>query len=133
MTRILIADDHNVVRSGLRAILGSQPGWEVVAEAKDGRHAVELAGETQPDVAILDYRLPMMNDIDATRQIQSFQPRTEVLIFTMHGSEPLIRELLEAPVRALEPVRRPYGSCGWCTHPPCPTCRSVASASQVLC
>jgi DNA-binding NarL/FixJ family response regulator len=60
---------------------------------------VELAGETQPDVAILDYRLPMMNGIDATRQIRSFQPRTEVLIFTMHGSEPLIRELLEASAR----------------------------------
>lgn len=99
MTRILIADDHDVVRSGLRAILGDQPGWEVIAEAEDGRQAVELAVATQPDIAILDYQLPLMNGVDATRQIRALQPRTEVLIFTMHGSEPLIRELLEAGAR----------------------------------
>ena len=99
MTRILIADDHDVVRSGLRAILSDQPGWEVVAEAEDGKQAVELAAATQPDVAILDHQLPLMNGVDATRQIRAFQPRTEVLIFTMHGSEPLIRELLEAGAR----------------------------------
>ena len=99
MTRILIADDHDVVRSGLRAILSDQPGWEIVAEAEDGRQAVELAGATQPDVAILDYQLPLLNGVDATRQIRAFHPQTEVLIFTMHGSEPLIRELLEAGAR----------------------------------
>jgi DNA-binding NarL/FixJ family response regulator len=99
MTRILIADDHDVVRSGLRAILGDQPGWEIVAEAEDGRQAVELADATQPDVAILDYQLPLLNGVDATRQIRAFRPQTEVLIFTMHGSEPLIRELLEAGAR----------------------------------
>jgi DNA-binding NarL/FixJ family response regulator len=99
MTRILIADDHDVVRSGLRAILGDQPGWEVVAEAEDGRQAVEFAAKTQPDVAILDYQLPLLNGIDATRQIRALQPRTEVLIFTMYGSEPLIRELLAAGAR----------------------------------
>jgi DNA-binding NarL/FixJ family response regulator len=99
MIRILIADDHDVVRSGLRAILGDQPGWEVVAEAEDGRQAVELAAATQPNVAILDYQLPLLNGVDATRQIRAFQPQTEVLIFTMHGSEPLIRELLEAGAR----------------------------------
>ena len=59
MTRILIADDHDVVRSGLSTILGGQPGWEVVAEAEDGRQAVQLAAETKPDVAILDYQLPL--------------------------------------------------------------------------
>ncbi|MEE1613436.1 response regulator transcription factor [Microvirga sp. CF3016] len=99
MTRILIADDHDVVRSGLRTILGDQPGWEVVAEAEDGKQAVELAATTQPNVAILDYQLPLMNGVDATRQIRAFNPQTEVLIFTMHGSEPLIRELLEAGAR----------------------------------
>jgi DNA-binding NarL/FixJ family response regulator len=96
MLRLLIADDHDVVRSGLHAILSSQPGWEVVAEAEDGMRAVELAAETQPNVAILDYQLPIMNGIDATREIRAFHPQTEVLIFTMHGSEPLIHELLEA-------------------------------------
>jgi DNA-binding NarL/FixJ family response regulator len=99
MTRILIADDHDVVRSGLRAILNDQPGWEIVAEAEDGMRAVELAVATQPDVAVLDYQLPLLNGVDATRQIRTFQPQTEVLIFTMHGSEPLIRELLEAGAR----------------------------------
>ncbi len=99
MTRLLIADDHDVVRSGLHAILSGQPGWEVVAEAEDGKRAVELAAETQPDIAILDYQLPVMNGIDATREIRAFQPQTEVLIFTMHESEPLIRELLEAGAR----------------------------------
>ena len=99
MTRILIADDHDVVRSGLHAILNSQPGWEVVAEAEDGKRAVELAAETQPNVAILDYQLPIMNGIEATREIRAFHPQTEVLIFTMHESEPLIRELLEAGAR----------------------------------
>ncbi|MCB8821123.1 response regulator [Microvirga rosea] len=99
MTRILIADDHDVVRSGLHSILGSQPGWEVVAEAGDGKRAVELASETQPDVAVLDYQLPFLNGVDATREIRSVRPQTEVLIFTMHESEPLIRELLQAGAR----------------------------------
>jgi DNA-binding NarL/FixJ family response regulator len=99
MLRLLIADDHDVVRSGLHAILSSQPGWEVVGEAENGKRAVELAAETQPNVAILDYQLPIMNGIDATREIRAFQPETEVLIFTMHESEPLIRELLEAGAR----------------------------------
>jgi DNA-binding NarL/FixJ family response regulator len=99
MIRLLIADDHDVVRSGLHAILSSQPGWEVVGEAEDGKRAVELAAETQPNVAILDYQLPIMNGIDATREIRAFHSQTEVLIFTMHESEPLIRELLEAGAR----------------------------------
>ena len=96
MMRILIADDHDVVRSGLHTILGGQPGWEVVAVAEDGRQAVQLAAETQPDVAILDDQLPLLNGVDATREFRAFQPHTEVLIFTMHESEHLMRDLLVA-------------------------------------
>ncbi|MFZ0852933.1 MAG: response regulator transcription factor [Hyphomicrobiaceae bacterium] len=97
--RILIADDHEVVRSGLRRILLSQPNWEVVAEAADGKDAISKATETKPDIAILDYSLPRINGMEATRQIRARLPKTEVLIFTMHDSEALIQELLKAGAR----------------------------------
>ena len=97
--RILIADDHEVVRSGLRRILLSQPNWEVVAEAADGKDAISKATETKPDVAVLDYSLPRINGMEATRQIRTRLPKTEVLIFTMHDSEALIQELLKAGAR----------------------------------
>ena len=96
MTRILIADDHDVVRSGLRSILEAHPGWEIVAEAANGREAIKKALETKPDVAVIDYSLPLLNGIEATRQIRKRQPHTEVLIFTMHDEEILIRSVLEA-------------------------------------
>jgi DNA-binding NarL/FixJ family response regulator len=96
MTRILIADDHEVVRSGLRAILEAHPGWEVVAEAADGKEAIKQALGTKPDVAVIDYSLPLLNGIEATRQIRKREPRTEVLIFTMHDEEVVIRSVLEA-------------------------------------
>ena len=99
MIRILIADDHEVVRSGLRKILESQPSWEVVAEAGDGKDAITKATETKPDVAVLDYSLPLINGIEATRQIRARLPKTEVLIFTMHDNETLIQELLKAGAR----------------------------------
>ena len=97
--RILIADDHEVVRSGLRRILLSQPNWEVVAEAVDGKDAISKATETKPDIAILDYSLPRINGMEAKRQIRARLPKTEVLIFTMHDSEALIQELLKAGAR----------------------------------
>ena len=99
MIRILIADDHEVVRSGLRKILEAQPNWEVVAEAGDGTDAIHKAAETRPDVAVLDYSLPLVNGIEATRQIRARLPKTEVLIFTMHDNETLIQELLKAGAR----------------------------------
>jgi DNA-binding NarL/FixJ family response regulator len=99
MTRILIADDHDVVRSGLRAILESHPNWEVVAEASDGREAVARAIETQPDVAVIDYSLPLSNGVEATREIRARSPKTEVLIFTMYDNETLIQDLLTAGAR----------------------------------
>ena len=99
MIRILIADDHLVVRSGLRAILESQEGWQVVAEAADGREALAKTIETKPDVAIIDYSLPAMNGAEVTREICSRTPGVEVLIFTMHDREALIRQVLAAGAR----------------------------------
>jgi DNA-binding NarL/FixJ family response regulator len=99
MTRILIADDHDVVRAGLRTILQSQPGWEVVAEASDGKEAIDRALATRPDIAVLDYGLPTVNGIEATRQIRARLPSVEVLIFTMHDSDTLVRDVLEAGAR----------------------------------
>jgi DNA-binding NarL/FixJ family response regulator len=91
MTRILIADDHDVVRSGVRAILETQPGWEVVGEAADGKDAVNQALATRPDVVVLDYGLPVLNGIEATRQIRTRAPGTEILIFTMHDTATFAR------------------------------------------
>jgi len=99
MLRILIADDHEIVRSGLRRILEAQANWEVVAEASDGKDAISKAAETKPDVAVLDYAMPLINGVEATRQIRARLPKTEVLIFTMHDNETLIQELLGAGAR----------------------------------
>jgi DNA-binding NarL/FixJ family response regulator len=99
MTRILIADDHDVVRSGLRLILEGREGWQVVAEASNGKDAVAQALAVQPDVAVLDFQLPLMTGIEATRQIRAQLPRTEILIFTMHDSDRLVADLLRAGAR----------------------------------
>jgi len=95
MITILIADDHDVVRSGLRALLSAQENFQVVAEAADGKEAVALALATTPDVAIVDYSLPLLNGLEVTRQIRQRSPGTEVIIFTMHEHN-LIRDLLRA-------------------------------------
>ena len=99
MPRILIADDHDVVRSGLRQILEAQAGCEVVAEARDGKDAVSKAMEAKPDIAIVDYSLPILNGVEVTRQIRLRLPKTEVLIFTMHDNDLLVQELLRAGAR----------------------------------
>jgi DNA-binding NarL/FixJ family response regulator len=100
VTRILIADDHEVVRAGLRAILEAHDGWEVAAEAVDGKDAIAKAIECRPDIAIIDYSLPLINGVEATRQIHARVPKAGVLIFTMHDSDVLVGELLEAGARA---------------------------------
>jgi DNA-binding NarL/FixJ family response regulator len=94
--RILIADDHAVVRRGLRAILESQPEWEVCAEAVNGREAVEQVKRLKPDVVVLDITMPELNGLEATRQILKEAPHTEVLILTMHNTEEVAREALRA-------------------------------------
>src|SRR6201996_8429011 len=87
MLRILIADDHDVGRRGVRDILEAQPGWEDCGEASDGRTAVEIALREKPDVAILDVSLPLLNGIGVTRQLRQALPKLEVLLFTMHDDE----------------------------------------------
>jgi len=99
MLRILTADDHDVVRSGLRTILEANANWQVVGEAVNGKDAIGKAIEVKPDIAVVDYSLPFVNGIEVTRQIRARLPKTEVLIFTMHDNETLIQELLSAGAR----------------------------------
>jgi DNA-binding NarL/FixJ family response regulator len=99
MTRILIADDHEIVRQGVKAILSKRERWEIVGEAADGRDAVEQARLTEPEIAILDYALPFINGVEVARQIRLHSPKTEVLMFTQHDNEALLRNILEAGVR----------------------------------
>lgn len=97
--RILIADDHQVVRRGLRSVLESQPGWEICGEASNGRDAVRKAKQLRPDVAVLDISMPELNGLEAARQIRKVSPRTELLVLTMHASDELAEEVLAAGVR----------------------------------
>ena len=100
MKRILIADDHETVRSGLRAVLEGRAGWEVVAEARDGKEAVAGAFDTRPDVAIIDHEMPFMTGIEVARRVREHQQTTEILIFTMHDSEVLALQAFRAGARA---------------------------------
>jgi DNA-binding NarL/FixJ family response regulator len=97
--RILIADDHSVVRAGLRSLLESRSDWEVVAEASDGRDAVDKATKLKPDIAILDIGMPLLNGVEATRRIRAASPATEILILTMHESDDLVQQVINAGAR----------------------------------
>ncbi len=99
MKRILIADDHEVVRSGLRAIIEGHPDWVVAGEATDGEQTVALASELKPDVVIADYSMPLMNGLEVSRLIKSLRLPAEVLILTMHENEEILTEALLAGVR----------------------------------
>jgi len=99
MLRILIADDHEVARRGIRALLESHPGWEVCGEAKDGRETVELASLMRPDVVLLDIGMPNLNGLEAARQILAALPEVAILILTMQDSDHVVREVLRAGAR----------------------------------
>ena len=99
MGRILIADDHIVVRGGLRALIAARSDFIICGEATNGREAVELALEHRPDVVVLDISLPVLNGIDATQQIRKGSPDTEVLIFTQHHDEETVRAAIAAGAR----------------------------------
>ena len=97
--RLLLADDHEITRRGLRSILQAQPDCEVVGEAADGRQAVAMAKDLAPDLVVLDISMPALNGLEATRQILKTHPQTKVLVLTMHDSDTLIREVLDAGAR----------------------------------
>lgn len=98
--RILIADDHDVVRRGLTSLLSSRPGWVVCAEATNGREAIALAEQHQPDIVIMDIRMPGLNGLEATRQIRKRLPNTQVMILSAHYTDQLAREVLDSGARA---------------------------------
>src|ERR1700686_1372038 len=97
--RILIADDHDLMRRGLKALVESHPGWQVCDEAHTGREAVAKAEQIKPDIVILDISMPELNGVDAARNIRMASPTTEILILSLHYSAPLIRAVLDAGAR----------------------------------
>ncbi len=101
MLRILLADDHELTRSGLRYLLEKHDDWSVCGEACNGRIAVEMAEKLRPDFAILDMSMPELNGLEATRQILKKQPQLKILIFTMHETERVIVDVLEAGARGV--------------------------------
>jgi len=94
--RVLIVDDHQVMRKGIRALLENDPLWQVCGEAENGRQAVEKAGELQPDLIILDLTMPEMNGLEAARQIRNSSPGTKIVIFSMHESPQVRKESRDA-------------------------------------
>lgn len=96
--RIMLADDHEIVRHGLRRLLETQPGWEICGEAGSGLEAVEKTRQLKPDIVILDHSMPGLSGAEAARQILKALPKTQIVILTMHDSEQLLREVLEAGV-----------------------------------
>jgi two-component system, NarL family, response regulator NreC len=98
--RILIADDHEVVRQGVRTMIEREPGWEVCGVAANGREAVALAAELKPDVVIADMTMPELDGLQVVRQIKRLLPKTEMLVFTAHESESIVREVFAAGAKS---------------------------------
>ena len=97
--RVLVADDHEVVRRGLCDLVASHTGWEVCGEAKDGREAVSRVSSLRPDVTILDIAMPNLNGLEATRQILKSHPDANILILTLHGTPQVIQDVVSAGAR----------------------------------
>jgi DNA-binding NarL/FixJ family response regulator len=97
--RILLADDHEIVRRGLCALLQKHEGWEVCGEASNGREALEMAKQLKPDVVILDIGMPLLNGLDATRQLLQHDPQFKIIVLTITDADQVIREALDAGAR----------------------------------
>jgi DNA-binding NarL/FixJ family response regulator len=97
--RILLADDHAVVRQGFKMILGAQPDFEIVGEAGNGNEALEMAGALNPDIVVMDVAMPELNGIEATRRLATASPRARVLALSMHKDSVYVREILRAGAR----------------------------------
>ena len=102
--RLLIADDHEIVRCGLCALLKSHPEWEVCAEAVDGQEAVDMARQLKPDIVILDIGMPNMNGLIAARQIRQTQPNQKILVLSVTDEEQLVQEVLAVGARGKQPI-----------------------------
>lgn len=96
--RVLLADDHTVVRQGLRALLGAEEDIEIVAEAENGRQAVQLAGSLQPDVVVMDIAMPILNGIEATRQVLRNNNNTKVLVLSSYSDPEYVQQLCETAI-----------------------------------
>ena len=97
--RILIADDHDIIRRGLRQLLMTKPGWEICGEAKTGREALTLAEQLKPDVIVMDISMPELNGLEAARQLQKNSPQIGILILTMYFTDQLVREVIDCGAR----------------------------------
>lgn len=98
--KILVADDHDIIRRGLKQLLTSRPGWEICAEAKTGREAVALAEQFKPDIVVMDISMPDLNGLEASQRIHKAFPKTGIVILTLHFSDQLVRDIVAAGARA---------------------------------
>src|SRR5215831_6129513 len=97
--KILVVDDHDIIRRGLKDLLNAKSGWEVCAEAKTGKEAVTLAEQLKPHIVVMDISMPDLNGLEAARRIHKVLPKTGILILTMHFSDQLVRDVVEAGAR----------------------------------
>lgn len=98
--RILVADDHDIIRRGLKQLLTAHTGWEICGEAKTGREAITLAEQLKPDIVVLDVSMPDLNGLEAARHIHKMFPKIGILILSLHFSDMLVRDIVEAGARA---------------------------------
>lgn len=98
--RILAADDHDILRRGLKQLLTSRPNWEICAEAKTGREAVALAEQHKPDIVVMDVSMPDLNGLEAARRIHKALPKTGIIMLTLHFSDQLVKDIVESGARA---------------------------------